>query len=97
MYVRRAVDEEGEVLEVLVQHRRDKAAVCKLMRKLLEKHGFAPTQVTTDKLRPYGAAFRQLGLTARFASSTCRLSFCDKAPRSGDQAGANTDGTLNLV
>jgi transposase-like protein len=34
------------------------------MRKLLKKHGFAPTQVTTDKLRSYGAAFRQLGVTA---------------------------------
>ncbi|WP_310119772.1 DDE-type integrase/transposase/recombinase, partial [Azospirillum sp. BE72] len=42
-----------------------KAAACKLMRKLLKKHGFAPTQVTTDKLRSYGAAFRQLGVTAQ--------------------------------
>ena len=64
MYLWRAVDDEGEVMEVLVQRRRDKAAACKLMRKLLKKHGFAPTQVTTDKLRSYGAAFRQLGLTA---------------------------------
>jgi transposase-like protein len=64
MYLWRAVDDEGEVLEVLVQRRRDKTAACKLMRKLLKKHGFVPTQVTTDKLRSYGAAFRQLGLTA---------------------------------
>ena len=64
MYLWRAVDDEGEVLEVLLQRRRDKAAACKLMRKLLKKHGFAPTQVTTDKLRSYGAAFRELGLTA---------------------------------
>ncbi|HYF88021.1 IS6 family transposase [Azospirillum sp.] len=64
MYLWRAVDDEGEVLEVLVQRRRDRAAACKLMRKLLKKHGFAPTQVTTDKLRSYGAAFRQLGVTA---------------------------------
>lgn len=35
------------------------------MRKLLKKHGFAPTQVTTDKLRSYGAAFRDIGLLAR--------------------------------
>ena len=64
MYLWRAVDDEGEVLEVLVQRRRDKAAALKLMRKLLKKHGFAPTQVTTDKLRSYRAAFRELGLTA---------------------------------
>ncbi|OYD83775.1 IS6 family transposase [Azospirillum brasilense] len=65
MYLWRAVDDEGEVLEVLVQRRRDKAAARKLMRKLLKKHGFAPTQVTTDKLRSYGAVFRDIGLTAR--------------------------------
>ena len=33
------------------------------MRKLLRKQGFVPTRVTTDKLRSYGAAFRQLGLS----------------------------------
>ena len=33
------------------------------MRKLLRKQGFAPKQVTTDKLRSYGAAFRHLGLS----------------------------------
>jgi putative transposase len=38
----RAVDSEGEVLDVLVQPRRDKAAALKLMRKLLRKQGFAP-------------------------------------------------------
>jgi putative transposase len=38
----RAVDDEGEVLDLLVQRRRDKAAAVKLMRKLLKKQGFAP-------------------------------------------------------
>jgi transposase-like protein len=38
----RAVDDEGEVLDLLVQRRRDKAAVERLMRKLLKKQGFAP-------------------------------------------------------
>src|SRR3954468_6236221 len=42
MYLWRAVDQEGEVLEVLVQSRRDKRAAERLMRKLLKKHGFAP-------------------------------------------------------
>jgi transposase-like protein len=65
MYLWRAVDDEGEVLEVLVQRRRDKAAARKLMRKLLGKQGFAPAVVTTDKLRSYGAAFAELGITAR--------------------------------
>src|ERR1700751_218668 len=63
MYLWRAVDHEGEVLEILVQRRRDRSAAVKLMRKLLRKQGFAPTSVTTDKLRSYGAAFRHLGLS----------------------------------
>jgi transposase-like protein len=52
----RAVDDEGEVLDLLVQRRRDKAAAVKLMRKLLKKQGFAPAVLVTDKLRSYGAA-----------------------------------------
>ena len=60
----RAVDDEGEVLEVLIQRQRNKAAASKLIRKLLKKHGFAPTRVTTDKLRSYGAAFKEIGLSA---------------------------------
>src|SRR5438132_4095495 len=63
MYLWRAVDHEGEVLEILVQRCRDRSAAVKLMRKLLRKQGFAPTRVTTDKLRSYGAAFQHLGLS----------------------------------
>jgi putative transposase len=58
----RAVDDEGEVLDLLVQRRRDKNAAVKLMRKLLEKQGFAPDVLVTDKLRSYGAAKAVLGL-----------------------------------
>ena len=64
MFLWRAVDHESEVLEILVQRRRDRSAAVKLMRKLLRKQGFAPTRVTTDKLRSYSAAFRHLGLPA---------------------------------
>ena len=64
VYLWRAVDHEGEVLDVLVQRRRDKAAALKLMRKLLKKQGFAPAVVVIYKLRSYGAAFAELGLTA---------------------------------
>ena len=52
----RAVDDEGEVLDLLVQRRRNKAAAVKLMRKLIKKQGFAPDVLVTDKLRSYGAA-----------------------------------------
>ncbi len=64
MYLWRGVDSEGEVLDILVQARRNKKAALKLMRKLLKKQGFAPTIVMTDKLRSYGAAFHDLDLTA---------------------------------
>jgi transposase-like protein len=61
----RAVDDEGEVLDLLVQRGRDKAAAVKLMRKLLKKQGFAPDVLVTDKLRSYGAAKSEIGLSAR--------------------------------
>jgi transposase-like protein len=47
----RAVDDEGEVLDLLVQRRRDKAAAVKLMRKLLKNQGFAPDLLVTDRPR----------------------------------------------
>ena len=61
----RAIDDEGEVLDLLVQRRRDKAAAVKLMRKLLKKQGFAPDVLVTDKLRSYGAAKSEMRLCAR--------------------------------
>src|SRR5471030_573223 len=63
MYLWRAVDHEGEVLDILVQRRRDKRAALRLMRKLLRKQGFVPKLLVTDKLGSYRAAFRQLRLS----------------------------------
>src|SRR5438270_10842211 len=63
MYLWRAVDHEGEVLDMLVQSRRDSRAALRLMRKLLRKQRFVPKLLVTDKLRSYGSAFRQLRLT----------------------------------
>ena len=65
VYLWRAVDCEGEVLDVLVQSRRNKQAALKLMRKLLKSQGFCPTAVVTDKLPSYGAALSDLGMKAR--------------------------------
>src|ERR1700692_2225516 len=53
VYLWRAVDAEGEVLDVLVQSKRNKHAALKLMRKLLKKYGFVPDRVITDDLRSY--------------------------------------------
>jgi transposase-like protein len=65
MYLWRAVDCEGEVLDILVQRRRNKKAALKLMRKLLKKQGFVPDAFITDKLPSYGAALNDLGLSKR--------------------------------
>jgi len=63
MYMWRAVDSEGGVLEILVQPRRDKAAAVRLLRKLLRRQGFVPTVIVTDKLRSCGAALGEIGFS----------------------------------
>ena len=65
LYLWRAVDDEGEVLDILVQSRRNKAAAVKLLRKLMKKLGFAPRLLVTDKLPSYGAAKAEIGMTAQ--------------------------------
>ena len=63
MYLWRAVDGEGEVLDVLVQKRRNKREAQKPMRKILRNQGVRPMKFVTDKLKSYGAAFRDLRLS----------------------------------
>src|SRR5947209_3689858 len=65
VYVWRAVDAEGEVLDVLVQSKRNKHAALKLMRELLRKFAFVPERLVTDDLRSYSAAVRDLGIERR--------------------------------
>jgi transposase-like protein len=62
VYLWRAVDAEGEILDVLVQSKRDKHAAANLMRRLLKKYGFVPDRLITDDLRSYGAAAHDLGI-----------------------------------
>ena len=62
VYLWRAVDDEGTVLDVVVQHRRNTKAAMRLLRKLLRNHGIKPTRIVTDKLGSYGAALKLLGL-----------------------------------
>jgi transposase-like protein len=65
VYLWRAVDAEGEVLDVLVQSKRNKHAALKLMRKLLKKYAFVPERLVTDDFRSYGAAAHDLGSESR--------------------------------
>jgi len=65
MFLWRAVDDEGEVLDMLVRERRNKGAALRLLRKLLKNLGVRPESIVTDKLASYRAAARDLGLTDR--------------------------------
>ncbi len=60
----RAVDNEGEVLDFLVQSKRNAKAALKLLRKLLKRQGFAPSRIVTDKLLSYPVAIKALRLSA---------------------------------
>lgn len=60
VYLWRAVDHEGEILESYVTKKRDKSAALAFMKKALKRHGKAET-IVTDGLRSYPAAMRELG------------------------------------
>ena len=59
-YLWRAVDQEGEVVDVFLQSRRDGAAAKRFFIRLLRRQGEEPRQIVTDKLRSYGVAQREL-------------------------------------
>ncbi len=63
-YLWRAVDHEGEVLESFVTKTRDKKAALKFLKKSLKRHGRVE-EIVTDRLRSYGAALRELGISDR--------------------------------
>ena len=62
VYLWRAVDDEGTVLDVVVQRRRNTKAAMRLLRKLLRNQGVKPTRIVTDRPGSYGAALKLLGL-----------------------------------
>ena len=57
-YLWRAVDQDGDVIDILVQSRRNRRAATRFFRKLLKAQGRVPLRVITDKLGSYGAAHR---------------------------------------
>lgn len=59
-YLWRAVDQDGDVVDVYLQARRDGAAAKRFFRRLLRSHGSEPRKIVTDKLRSYGVAHREL-------------------------------------
>lgn len=59
-YLWRAVDQDGEVVDVFLQAKRDGAAAKRFFKRLLRSHGEEPRKIVTDKLRSYGFAHREL-------------------------------------
>lgn len=59
-YLWRAVDQDGEVVDVFVQERRDATTAKQFFKRILKKHKGKPRRIVTDKLRSYGAAHREL-------------------------------------
>jgi putative transposase len=60
-YLWRAVDQDGEVVDVLLQTRRNTAAAMRFFKRILKSAGSPPHTIVTDKLRSYGAAQREMG------------------------------------
>ncbi len=60
LYLWRAVDQDGEVIDILVTKRRDRRAAKRFFRRALKHQGQAPWQLITDKLRSYPAAHRDI-------------------------------------
>jgi putative transposase len=78
-YLWRAVDQDGEVVDVFLQARRDGKAATRFFKRLLKAHGGAPRKMVTDKLGSYGVAHRELHLdsihdTSRYANNRAELS-----------------------
>ena len=63
-YLWRAVDHEGEVLEVLAKKRRDCKAALSFLKRAMKRYG-RPQAIVTDRLRSYGAAMKEIGIEDR--------------------------------
>jgi putative transposase len=92
VYLWRAVDAEGEVLDVLVQSTRDKRAALRLMRKLLKKLNFVPDKLVSDDLRSYGAACRELGISHRHHRGRWRNNRAENSHSADPTTGAQNEG-----
>ncbi len=78
-YLWRAVDEDGDVIDILVQSRRDRRAASRFFRKLLTGQGREPRRLITDKLRSYSAAHRTVmpsvvHITDQYANNRAEVS-----------------------
>ena len=78
-YLWRAVDQDGEIVDVFLQRRRDGKAAKRFFKRLLKTHRNEPRKIVTDKLRSYGVAHRELipdtiHDTSQYANNRAELS-----------------------
>lgn len=78
-YLWRAVDQDGEVVDVFLQNRRDGKAATRFFKRLIRVSGSEPRRIVTDKLRSYGVAHRELipdtiHDTSQYANNRAELS-----------------------
>ena len=78
VWIWRALDDEAEVMDMIVQKRRDVGAALRLMPRLLRNQHVEPEVIVTDGLRSHGAALQRLGLSDRHGLVDCRTTI---APR----------------
>jgi hypothetical protein len=94
------VDQEGNVLDILVQHRRDKSAAKKFFRKLLKGLTYVPRVIVTDRLKSYSAAKRELLPSVehrqhRYLNNRAETRISRRASASGACRALNPQGTPN--
>ena len=87
-YLWRAVDQDGDVVDVYLQKRLDGAAAKRFFKRLLKKHRDEPKKIVTDKLRSYGVAHRELipvtiHDTSQYANNRAELSHQPTRVREG--------------
>jgi putative transposase len=87
-YLWRAVDQDGEVIDVFLQPRRDGVAAKRFFKRLIKSNRGEPRQIVTDKLRSYGVAHRELMAdvihdTSQYANNRAELSHQPTRAREG--------------
>ena len=80
-YLWRAVDQDGEVVDVLLQTRRNTAAAMRFFKRILRLAGASPHTIVTDKLGSYGAAKRKMGGTWKHDTSQYSNNRCEQSHR----------------
>jgi putative transposase len=94
----RAVDQDGEVVDVFLQKRRDGKAAQRFFKRLLLKHKGGPREIVTDKLRSYNVAHRELMLdtihdTTQYANNRAELSYEPTSPRAHEPTSPREPGS----